>query len=306
MKASTVFALLGSVVLLWLSTGCSLNSQGFTMNSIQADAPIDGQRQSSSLNQLYSWSEQLYNAANDSNRQQAFLLLQRMESLAADGDIRKMGTQAGWQAFERSIQRAIQAMPQKGTSQVWYTETARLKLASDALLRPAAPLWLQYEGVLKDDTQRIRATWAAQAEGRLKAVQATISVYEEHVDRLEVAALMQRDRTDIDGIKAQLLYLERLVRAADAGEVRQDKVPAALASLESASARLFRGAESEDEAALTDATPPGLSIGEQRRGGSQIAELFIAAFVMAVLGFAGWRKYRNGQTQGTSFSDRFK
>ncbi|NBD22559.1 sporulation protein YpjB [Paenibacillus glycinis] len=303
MKAlSSIIALVCAGFVLVLASGCSLNSKPFSVLNAQSEpVGVGAAKADASLEQLSSWSDALYSAANQSNRQEAYLLLQRIEGLAALPDVRKSGTPVGWQAFDLSVKAAKKAMPQRGTTTLWYTETARLKLASDAVFRPEAPLWLQYEGVLKDDAQRIRATWQSQSEDRAMAAEASIGIYSEHLARLEVAALMQRDAGRIEAVQERIAYLQAAVQGAETGQLRPEAVTVALESLAAAANDLFRDPDQVGEAAVAEAIPPGVTVGQQREGAMLIGEMFIAAFVMAVLGFAGWRKYR-GQDKVVPFS----
>lgn len=260
---------------------------------------------SSPLSKLSQLMDQLYTAANDANRQVVYTLLQRIEGLSANEAVRKNGTEAGWAAFDQTVKQMKQRVSEKGASQQWYLEAAKLKLASDALYRPTVPLWLQYEGVLKDDENRIKVAWQSQIEGHVAAAKVNLDIYRDHMDRFEIAALMQRDEAQIQAVKAQITYTERILAAVDGRTVKPQEVIYALNGLDSAASRLFR--LSDGQPALAEAITPGMTIGEYRRGSGQIVEMFIAAFVMGILGFAGWRKYSIYRDEGESVSrNKFK
>ncbi|QHT60559.1 hypothetical protein GXP70_11845 [Paenibacillus lycopersici] len=301
MKASSMAALACFVVMLVLTAGCGLATKPDTaaLNTVAGAAAQASN--TADLERLSGWSDALYAAANNSNRQEAYLLLQRIEGLAQAKNVRGTGTPAGWHAFDLSVQAAKKAMPVKGTAALWYTEAARLKLASDAVFRPESPLWLQYEEVLRDDAQRILVSWQSLIEDRGMAAEAAIGVYGEHLERLEVAALMQRDAGAIEAVRDRLDYIKEVVRAAESGQSQSKAVITALDSLNASASALFRDPSLEGEAALTEALPPDMTIGMQRKSAMQVAELFIAAFVMGVLGYAGWRKYRGSQDAGIPF-----
>ncbi|MBM7564515.1 sporulation protein YpjB [Paenibacillus sacheonensis] len=302
MKASSIYALACVGVILVLVSSCSLNDKpNFTIVKSAIGAAAEPS-ESAALEQLSSWSDALYAAANQSNRQEAYLLLQRIEELAATDDVRKTGTPAGWHAFDLSLQAAKKAMSEKGTTTLWYTEAARLKLASDAVNRPEAPLWLQYEGVLRDDSQRILTAWQSQIEDRAMAAEAAIGIYGEHLDRLEVAALMQRDAGELEAVRERLDYMKEVVKAVGSGQLRHETVNSALDRVNASASALFKDPSDEGEPAVAEAIPPGVTVGQRREGSMQLAEMFIAAFVMGVLGFAGWRKYRGGQEKGIPIS----
>ncbi|MBO7744119.1 hypothetical protein I8J29_07940 [Paenibacillus sp. MWE-103] len=302
MKASSFIALVCAGICFLLASGCSLKPAQFAASAADASPESADADNNSSLERLSAWSDAFYAAANRSNRQEAYVLLQRIEGLAAVPEVRGTGTPVGWQAFDLSLQAAKKAMPQKGTTTLWYTEAARLKLASDAVFRPKSPLWLQYEEILKDDAQRIRTSWQSQSEDRALAAEAAIGIYREHVDRLEVAALMQRDPGSIETVKERIGYIKGVVTAVENGQMRPESVLSALDGLTSAASALFRDPNEIGEAAAAEALPPGMTVGQQRHGSMLIGEMFIAAFVMGVLGFIGWRKYRNDRNGSIPYS----
>lgn len=301
MKSSAIVAFGCAAWIMLVASGCGIGKEPFALSASGSIASAAAP--SKALEQLSIRSDALYSAANASNRQEAYRLLQQIESIAAEKTVRGSGTKQGWQAFDASLNTAKQAMGQKGTTLRWYTETARLKLASDALFRPDMPLWLQYEGILRDDSQRIRMSWQSMTEDRGMAAEASIGVYAEHVDRMEVAALMQRSQAEIDAIEERIQYIKNTVRAAETGQIRPDAVITALDSLDATASELFKGSgEDKGQTTMAPAVPPGMTVGGQREGAMQVAEMLIAAFVMGVLGYAGWRKYRGQQDEGIPFS----
>lgn len=310
MRASSLFALLCSAVFIgYLAIG---SCAGLSAAVASAAAPTPAVESSaldkqagSAVAKLSQLADELYTAANDANRQVVYNLLQRMEELSELDAVRASGTAAGWTAYDQTVKELKQALSVKGTSQKWYLEAAKLKLASDALYRPTVPLWLQYEGILKDDENRISVAWQSQTEGRYAAAKVNLNIYRDHIDRFEIAALMQRDEGQIQALRDQVTYTERILNAVDGGTVKPQEVQFALEGLDSAASRLFR--LSDGQPALAEAIPPGTTIGEYRKGSGQIVEMFIAAFVMAVLGFAGWRKYNVYRNVGEPVSrNKFK
>ncbi|SFS80942.1 sporulation protein YpjB [Paenibacillus sp. BC26] len=305
MRSSTLFALLCSVVIIVLLSGCNLSTYAAGNLAKPASTLKPGTDEgSNAIAQLSTLSDQIYTAAYGSNRQLVFTLLQRLETLSAAKAVRTSGTAAGWTAFDESMELAKDALLQKHASGLWYTQAARLKLASDALNRPNVPLWLQYEGILREDEQRIRTAWQMQSEGRAEAAAVTLGIYKEHVERFEVAALMQRDEASLRLLKEQMSYAEQVLAGVEGGTANPEAVQIALSGLDHAANQLFR--HSDGEAAIAEVIPPGTTIGSLRNGRAQIAEMFIAAFVMAILALAGWRKYRQ-QLNGVPFPrERFK
>ncbi|SDW29944.1 sporulation protein YpjB [Paenibacillus sp. CF384] len=305
MRSSTFFALLCSVVIIVLLSGCNLST--YAAGNLAKPASTlepDSDQKPNAIAQLSALSDQIYTAAYGSNRQLVYTLLQRLETISAAKAVRESGTAAGWAAFDESMALAKDALLQKQASRLWYTQAARLKLAGDALNRPKVPLWLQYEGVLREDEQRIRTAWQMQSEGRAEAASVTLGIYKEHVERFEVAALMQRDEESLRQLKEQMMYAEQVLVGVDGGTASPEAVLIALSGLEHAANQVFKRADGE--AAIAEVIPPGTTVGSLRNGRAQIAEMFIAAFVMAILALAGWRKYRQQPNRIPFPRERFK
>jgi hypothetical protein len=180
-------------------------------------------------------------------------------------------------------------LSRQGASLKWYGQAARLKLATDALIEPGAPLWLQYEDVLHDDWSRMRQAWRLQSENHAAAALAALKVYSEHVQRIELAALMQRPAVLVTSLQGQIQYTERILESIRRDGGNSEAVMAAFDSLDQAASRLF-GRKND----VVTITGPAGGITAPNTGGTigeQLAVLFISAFVMSILGFAGWRKY---------------
>ncbi|QYR19881.1 sporulation protein YpjB [Paenibacillus sp. sptzw28] len=242
-------------------------------------------------------SEQLYAAANSGNRQLAYSLAARLEKQAESPDIRKLGTAEGWEAFDRSLIEARQLLSRQGASLQWYGQAARLKLAADALIGPGAPLWLQYEDVLHDDWNRMRQAWHSQNGNHAASALEAIKIYSEHVQRFELAALMQRPAILVTSLQEQIRYTERILESSRRADGNSEAVIAAFDSLNQAANRLF-GRMNDVETIIGPAG--GITRNTGGTIGEQMAVLFISAFVMSILGFAGWRKYAYERHHGVS------
>ena len=89
-----------------------------TENSVHTDKD----KSIRTLEQVNQLSEQLYSAANEENRQLAYSLIGRSETVAADSGIRRSGMVQGWTAFDQSLEDAKLAIVQTGTSSSWYRQ----------------------------------------------------------------------------------------------------------------------------------------------------------------------------------------
>ncbi|MCQ6558008.1 sporulation protein YpjB [Paenibacillus mendelii] len=248
--------------------------------------------------------DQVYAAANAGNRQLAYSMVNRLEQAAAKPEIRNIGNLPGWEAFDRSLRDARQALSDdKGNAA--YLQAARLKLAADALFRKA-PLWLQYREVLKNDLVRMRQAWSAQGIDRPAAALANLNVLQLHSKRIEVAALMGRPQEQVRAFYDQIERTERILAFASSHKEHKRLVEGAFIALDQTVEALFVTNAAVAEAPLPAMLPQ--TIRDARRGKEQLATMYISAFVLGVLGYAGWRRYRFDQNHGaayppTGFSD---
>ncbi|MFC5650786.1 sporulation protein YpjB [Paenibacillus solisilvae] len=302
-KISAFFAIFGFASLLLLTGGCGVHDSDTAARVTVSDVLPD--KPGTALQQLNQLAEQLYAAANEENRQLAYSIIGRLEGVSADGSLRRIGTIQGWAAFDHSVKDAKLAIAQSGTSSTWYMQAARLKLASDVLLRPEAPLWLQYEGVLRDDESRLLQAWHTQLEGHADAAVVSLHILKEHFERVEVAALMQREASQLALLKGRIDYTERLLSfARGEAEMNSASVPQAFQALTAARSQLF-ASQSNSATAAVQSAPGSIAYAEQRAAGEQLAILYISAIIMGILAFAGWRRFAYEQRHGTPYTDGF-
>ena len=300
-KTSAFFGMLGLSVFLLFTAGCSINDSYSVTSMTENSVHTDKDKSIRTLEQVNQLSEQLYSAANEENRQLAYSLIGRLETVAGDSVIRRSGMVQGWTAFDKSLEDAKLAIVQTGTSSSWYRQAARLKLASDALLRPEAPLWLQYEQVLSDDENRLQQAWQSQQEGHAEAAVVFLHIFREHIERFEVAALMQREASLLTNLKDRLDYTERLLHfTGEEGNIDPASIPQSFQALSLAISDLF--ASSSVTSSITVQSAPGvMTASEYRAGREQLVIMYISAIVLGILAFAGWRRFTYEQKHGVPY-----
>jgi len=257
---------------------------------------------------LSTLADELYNAANEGNRQLAFATLVRLEQAAKEPQVRANGLPAGWRAFDRSLQEARNVL-ERGKGSGIYLQATQLKLAIDSLEQPLS-LWLQYQDVLRDDLARVRRLYSTPAIGDVTAASAALEQLRLHAERIEIAALMSKPPEQheqlfagINGLALIMKHQSEVKAAAKndglAGNSKQTgMVQDSLSGLETTIAALFH-ASGWDEAATVSA--PLTSAGQPGLARELLVSMFLASLVMGVLGFVGWRKFRYEQVHGTRF-----
>ncbi|WP_187434052.1 sporulation protein YpjB [Paenibacillus methanolicus] len=255
--------------------------------------------------------DELYSAANKGNRQLAYTALVQLERESKRGEVRAMGTLKGWQAFDASIQSAKKAFAQRPNGGEAYLQAARLKLAIDALYR-SSPLWLQYQHVIQEDLERLRQAWVIEWEDRSSAELAALNVLRIHAERFEVAALLERPEADVTQFQDLMNRMEyAIVYAAKSSGTKErnrnlDRVWLELqnsvdvlfndnAATKAASGELPDAAAAGPAPTRIKPMVPAAPVREQ------LATMFIAAFVMGVLAFVGWQRYKFEESHGASY-----
>ncbi|MFB9329604.1 sporulation protein YpjB [Paenibacillus aurantiacus] len=255
--------------------------------------------------------DELYDAANKGNRQLAYTALIQLERESKRTEVRAMGTSKGWKAFDASIQSAKKAFAQKPNGEEAYLHAARLRLAIDALYR-SSPLWLQYQNVVQEDLERLRQAWVIEWEDRSSAELAALNVLRIHAERFEVAALLERPEADVTHFQELMNRMEyAIVYAAKSSgaKERNRNLDRVWLELQNSADMLFgdssvtKPASGEpSEAAATDPAPARIMpLVPDMAAREQLATMFIAAFVMGILAFVGWQRYKFEESHGASY-----
>ena len=293
MRTSSLWLLIGLGAMLVAVAGCgNKNSDAGERATTAAALPDKPSAAAAGIGEL---SERLYTAANEGNRQLAFAWIERLSDAVRSTGTQTRALPAGWKALEGSIAEARTAIQNGSPKAEWYRQASRIKLASDQLINPGAPLWLQYEEVLADDWDRMRKAWASQTADPAAAALLQLKAYSDHADRIEVAALMQRPEEQVKELRLRIDYTGKMLNAAKSGADHRT-VEAAFNSLREAANRLFGRAPAE--AAMERLPKVAIDISGREPVGEQLAVLFISAFVMGVLAFAGWRIYAYEKRRG--------
>ncbi|MFD0711181.1 sporulation protein YpjB [Paenibacillus sp. GCM10027626] len=283
-------SILGLLLTVILITSAACSDASARVMAKQTNSLLQ-EKTKSGMKQLNTLADQLYMAANEGNRQVAFSAIVRLEKAAGDMLLRQTGQAAGWKSLEQSIAAAKKQL-NKNLGKGAFMQAARVKLAVDAL-QQQSPLWLQYKTVLQDDLARAR---------RLPAVNAItlVEMFQQHVERIEVAALMTRPPEQIEELQEQILNTKQVLRYAADDPAQSHLVGYALTVLEQSAMALFASpsAAGDDAAAVIAAPlPPN---GEPIPARELLMTMFLASLVMGVLGFVGWRKFRQDELYSTS------
>ncbi|CAH1218309.1 hypothetical protein PAECIP111893_04390 [Paenibacillus plantiphilus] len=298
MQKSAIRLVMGLFIVLFVTAGCGNRLESADAALSSAGYGGADKQQSGALNQLNQLSEQLYTAAQAGNRQLAYTHINRLQLAAGKASIRRLGTTAGWRAFDNNVKKMRDILERKKAGSEGYIVAAKLKLAVDAISRPDSPLWLQYHEVLVDDWTRMRKAWQASSDSRMSGAVASLHVYRMHVERLEIAALMGHKDKPLMLLQEQLHHMGQLLDAAyGANSIESYRILAAFSALEETSAWLF------DEALAAEAElGAGIPFHQSISVEEWLALFFIAGFILVILAYAIWRKYAYEQAHGSPAS----
>lgn len=225
----------------------------------------------------------LYEAAYTNNRQAAFLKLQRFNQLTKQASVSGSGSQAGWEAINEAVAQIEQALVRGEPGSGWLMAATRIKLSTDALVRPEHALWLQYESILLHDWTRVQQSWKRSTDDGALAASAAMDSLNEHLNRIELAASIQFGDTAIDEALVRAHYTNLLLDGIIDGGSNGERVNKSLDALRDKLVQLF---DEGRETAVLPVVAPAASTNPISWA------LFLGTIICAVLTYSGWRKYQ--------------
>jgi sporulation protein YpjB len=193
----------------------------------------------------------------------------------------RIATAEGIEALAENVsemKRAVAAVrPDPGRRQA---AAAAIRLSADALAHPEQPLWHRYRTLLRSDADELQrelkdAGWQPTDEAR-----ATLNRLSERYRLIRTAALLRGEPSAAERADAVLRYAERLLNAPQPDpKLLEELVP----PLRGAMDGLFPGGEAA-AASMPVAVPPPWGV-----------PAAIASFIVTVLSWEGWRRYRRGR-----------
>ncbi|MCR2802988.1 sporulation protein YpjB [Paenibacillus soyae] len=268
--------------------GMAAGSAGVVWGSASPGGSYDFLFADSPYRQLYKLDESataLYTAAYANNRHAAYAELQRLKRLMEDAMIQSYGTPEGWSAQlgdAAALERELSAgVPDSS----WIEHAVRLRLGADALVGGEGALWLQYEGLLKEDLQAVRQAWKRSTGDAAIAAGAMLKGMTTHAHRIESAALYAGDSTRMNELLKRISYSERLLEAAanDRSKIKPDQIEQSFDGIQSAISGVFL----HYEEALAIPAEKSSALGHPLQW-----SLFLGTLISAVLTWSGWRKYK--------------
>ncbi|MDO7905045.1 sporulation protein YpjB [Paenibacillus sp. JX-17] len=162
----------------------------------------------------------------------------------------------------------------KASPEAWNQAAARFRLAADSIANPQQPMWHQYYKLMSEDLKRLNQLAAA---GSTQEIRASAALLRTHYDTMRTAALISRSESVVAQMDSWLSHVEGMAGNPESNRKEmQDTLTFGSVVLNS----LF-GKEKDESAMASFAA-----------GGSPwMTEFGIAAFIIAALAYAGYRKY---------------
>lgn len=236
------------------------------------------------LSRLDETANALYEAANTDNRQAGFLHVQQIERMI-EGELKgKTGKMEGWAAIKQDANAIEQIITSSEASSGWLMEAARIRLATDALVRPEHALWLQYESIMLDDLSRVEKAWKRQTGDGAIAARATMNSLQEHAKRIEPAISMIYGSMHGAELNERIRYTNQLLETKKSSALNEVMINHSLKALNNAIIKMF---DHSGRAEVVPAVAPLTTANPLRW------TFFLGAIISAVLTYSGWRKYKN-------------
>ncbi|MEK4977861.1 sporulation protein YpjB [Bacillus sp. FSL K6-6540] len=246
---------------IWASPAANGQSESSPAASIQAKA----------LNKEV---EQLYRHVEEGNVQAVLEDIRRVSGLFEASSFQGLTGVEGIHALAESILEMKEATARATQEpQHWMLSAGKLRMAADSLIHARDALWHQYYKVIREDL-RVMGQYAEQHDQA--GMRRAYDSLSEHYELIRPSVVIQRKPEDVNMMESWISYAGGLVASGDAAQVEK-VVPQG----EEMMNMLF--GKKKDEPALAP-------LGEVKEPWTW--QLVIAAFILAALTFAGYRKYR--------------
>ncbi|VTR46860.1 sporulation protein YpjB [Actinobacillus pleuropneumoniae] len=265
-------------LLLYLTALLLLVTAGWG-NPIWASPAANGQSESSPAASIQAKAlnkevEQLYRHVEEGNVQAVLEDIRRVSGLFEASSFQGLTGVEGIHALAESILEMKEATARATQEpQHWMVSAGKLRMAADSLIHARDALWLQYYKVIREDLRVMGQYAQQQDQAGMRRAYDSLS---EHYELIRPSVVIQRKPEDVNMMESWISYAGGLVASGDTAQVEK-VVPQG----EEMMNMLF--GKKKDEPALAP-------LGEVKEPWTW--QLVIAAFILAALTFAGYRKYR--------------
>jgi sporulation protein YpjB len=236
--------------------------------------------------------EALYNAINNGQLTETQSILSEIERKFRSMPIKGIMTAEGVQALAQNITELKRAAAAIAPDEhKWKSGAAALRLSADALAHPEKPIWHQYRTVLDEDILRLRSSLEQKAMTSITVPQTAILEFEHlslHYRVIRSAILMKSPPWMVERSDSVIRYVSRILNAKPLNtELLQGIIP----PLKEAMDGLFPENKEVSSALVPPLTAPPWGW-----------TAMMGSFIVTVLTWVGWKRYRVGPFAGSGSS----
>lgn len=259
----------------------------------QADRPTGSSASRSDTQAIEKFreaAESLYQAVNRGDRLAAVRSMKETETRLRELPMMRIATAEGIEALADSVaemKRAMAAVTQDGRRV--QSAAGAIRLAANALAEPQRPLWLQYRSVLREDVDVLAKALGDRPQSVTPEARAAFGRLAERYGLIRTAVALTSEPYVIERGDAAIRYAKRLLQ-----QDRPDPklLGGLIAPLREAMEGLFPP-EGERPTTVPAVVPPSWGFGAT-----------IGSFIVAILTWAGWRRFRFDRTHPNYGSNR--
>ncbi|MFC5531776.1 sporulation protein YpjB [Cohnella yongneupensis] len=198
---------------------------------------------------------------------------------------------AGMQALADQLTKTSRSLAlAKPDKQVLRSEAATLWLAADAMARPDQPLWHNYQPVLAGDLEALQGAINSNNENVGYASESASAILDQlnaHYEMIRTAVSMGDSSRNVVRADAVLHYARTVILSDPSNQLLTVNV---IQPLREAMFDLFPSANDQEESAIVPAAV----------GASWAWPAMMGSFIVTVLTWVGYRRYRNDGYAGAS------
>lgn len=248
----------------------------FPLTATAAEPEVESNENAQKIKQLDELSQQLYKATTSKEYMQARKLLDQMSAIVLKLDDAPFKSVEGMEAYINAIvkaRRLFNALNFNGEEAV--LATARLRFASDALVHPNKPLWLNYYSVMKEDLDNLRDAREREDYQAALVFQRNLST---HFSIIQPAVMITRGAPAVEKVNSILVFIGQQMKSES---TFRSNLNSGLENLYYAIEELFLKEKNTLGPMGGMMVPISVTVG-------------IAAVIVTVLTFVAWKKFHGG------------
>ncbi|CAM3945134.1 sporulation protein YpjB [Cohnella lubricantis] len=232
----------------------------------------------SAISAFYRSAEALYDSLSQGNRLQAARTMNELEDSFRQLPMTQISSAEGVHALADGVTEMKRALASATPDGERLQQAAgALRLAADALANPGKPMWLQYKAILAEDTGAFEQALVTNKEAVSAEARAAFQSIGKHYALIRTAAAIRVEPYAIERADSVMRYAERVLASS---KPQPDMLKDLGANVRYALEALFP-AGGQQPASAVPIMPASWGFAAT-----------IGSFIVTILTWAGWRRYR--------------